>query len=144
MRKKLTDEYIRGLVEGEGTFTFTTSPRGFNKKVKIPSFQLRMYIRDKKLIELVRDFFGLKNKVYTYFYPGKDGANRGPQAMLIVREIGNLKNIIIPFFYNNLVGYKVKQFEEWLEKIGTDPAVSEGFKIIYRLHKSGWFLKKKH
>ena len=139
--KKITAEYIRGLIESAGTFTFTTSPRGLEKKAKIPSFQLRMHVRDKRLIESVRDFLGLKNKVYTYFYPGKDGANRGPQAMLIVREIGNLKNVIIPFFYNNLAGHKAKQFEEWLEKIGTDPAVSEGFKILYRLHKSGWFLR---
>ncbi|MEK7566342.1 MAG: LAGLIDADG family homing endonuclease [Patescibacteria group bacterium] len=140
--KKITAEYIRGFIEGVGTFTFTTSSRGFNKKVKIPTFQLRMNIRDKRLIELIRGHLGLKNRVYVYHYPGTDGAKRGPQVMLIVREIGNLKNIIIPFFYDKLVGYKAAQFNKWLESIGKDSEVPEGFKILYRLHKSGWFSKK--
>ena len=56
----------------------------------------------------------------------------------------NPMHITASVFINDNESGLIKDFEEWLEKIGTDPAVSEGFKIIYRLHKSGWFLKKKH
>lgn len=138
--RKLSYEYIRGLIEGEGTFTFTTANYK-NKKVKIPAFQIRMHTRDKELIKAVRNFLGLKNKVYIYHYPGKDGSKRGPQAMLIVRERGSLRNIIIPFFYNKLIGHKAIQFNEWIEKIGTDPMVSPGYKFLYILHQNGHFLK---
>ncbi len=140
LQRKLSCEYIRGLIDGEGTFTFTTSGNKKNK-MKIPAFQLRMHIRDKELIEGVRDFLGLKNKIYIYHYPGKDGANRGPQAMLIVREFKNLKDVIITLFYKKLIGYKNKQFIEWLEKIGSDPDVSNRFKSLYRLYKWGMYDK---
>ncbi len=134
---KLSYNYIRGLVEGEGTFTFCTTTGWRGKKAKVPAFQLRMHIRDKELIEAVRDFLGLKNKIYIYHYPGKDGAKRGPQVMLIVREFNNLKDIIIPLFYKKLIGHKNKQFMEWLEKIGSDPAIPDSFKSLYRLYKWG-------
>lgn len=140
MSRELTKEYIRGLVEGEGCFTFNT--RGYGNaglKEKVPSFQLRMHIRDRKLLELVRDYLKLKNKIYIYHYPGKDGAKRGSQAILIVREFGNLKNIIIPLFYNKLLGNKALQFNEWLEKIGSDQMVPASYKLFYRLHKSGFY-----
>lgn len=138
--KKLSKEYIRGLVESEGCFTFSTTKQK-NKKVHIPSFQIRMHIRDKELLEAVRDLIGINNKVYTYYYPGTDGYKRGAQALLIVREFPNLKNIIIPFFYDSLAGYKGIQFNEWLERIGSDPMVPESFKLLYRLHKSGFYRK---
>jgi len=134
-RTDINWDYIRGLVEGEGCFTF--SPVGY--KQRIPSFQLRMHVRDKFLLEKIRDFLGLKNKVYTYHYPGKDNAKRGPQVVLIVREFGSLKNIIIPLFYENLIGHKSIQFNEWLEKIGNDPNVPKSYKLLYRLHKSGFY-----
>ena len=134
---KLSNEYIRGLVEGEGTFTFS---RGWGGK-KVPTFAIHMHSRDKKLLENVRDSLGLKNKVYEYYYPGKDGSNRGPKAILIVRELGSLKNIIIPLFYKKLKGNKGKQFEEWLEKIGTDQDVSDYFKFIYKIYKAGFYDK---
>ncbi len=138
--RKLTKEYIRGLVEGKGYFTFSTVNQK-NKKIHIPSFQLRMHIRDKELLEATRDFIGIKNKVYTYYYPGKDGYKRGPVAFLIVREFPNLKNMIIPLFYDLLAGHKGIQFYEWLEKIGSDPLVPESFKFLYRLHKAGFYKK---
>jgi len=110
--KKLSYEYIRGLTEGEGTFTFSTSHK---LRRKVPAFALRMHVRDKGLLEIVRDSMGLKNKIYEYDYKRNDGYKRGPQAILIVREFGQLKNIIVPFFYKRLKGNKGKQFNDWLE-----------------------------
>ncbi len=128
--------YIRGLIEGEGSFTFSTNK---NLRIKVPSFILRMHFRDQKLIRGVRDTLGINNRIYEYHYPKKDGYNRGPQAMLIVREFPRLKNVIVPFFYKRLYGNKGLQFEEWLIKIGTDPEVPELYRLIYRMHKTGFY-----
>ncbi|MBI2623286.1 MAG: hypothetical protein HYW65_01800 [Candidatus Liptonbacteria bacterium] len=133
---ELSYEYIRGVVEGEGCFTFSKS----NGR-KIPAFAIRMHIRDKSLICAIRDTLGLRNKVYVYDYQAKDRIERAPQATLIVREFGQLKNIIVPFFYKRLRGNKRNQFELWLEKIGNDPSVPESFKFIYKIYKAGFYDK---
>lgn len=136
----LSYEYIRGLIDGEGTFTFYTSLS--KNKVKIPAFALRMHIRDKSLIEAVRDTLGLNNKVYTYHHRGKDGANRGPQAMLIVRGFSSFRDIIIPLFYKKLHGHKAIQFKDWLEKMGSDPMVPRDYQLLSKLYKKGYFEDK--
>lgn len=139
--KKLTADYIRGLVEGEGCFTFSQNTNLQGKKIRIPAFSIKMAVRDKKLLEAVRDFMGVKNKVYIYNHQRKDGYKREPSATLIIREIGNLKNIVVPLFYDNLFGNKAIQFNQWLEKIDSDPDVPESFKIIHFLHKKGYYRK---
>lgn len=142
--KPISYEYIRGLVEGEGSFTYCTntykSPSGKVRRNKIPTFTLAMHERDLALIEQVRDAMGIKNKIYlNKNNHHKDGYNHGQMMMLIVREIGNIKNIIVPFFYKRLHGYKAKQFEDWLEMMGTDPEVTNGFKFIYKIYKAGFY-----
>jgi len=141
LHRKLTNDYIRGLVDGGGSFTFTTTKGSNRTRTKIPAFQLRMHIADKDLVEGVRDKLGLKSRVYIYHHPGKDGLNRGAYAMLIVREIGNLKNTVIPFFYNRLAGNRAVQFNEWLNSIRSDPMVPESYDILYRLHENGYYAK---
>jgi len=100
-----------------------------------------MNFRDRELIEGVRDYLGLKNRVYVYDHSGKDEWNRKPYASLVVRDIDGLKNKITPFFYNRLVGYKAIQFDDWLEVMGNDILVPERYNIIYRLHKNGYYTK---
>jgi len=132
-------DYIRGLTDGEGCFTFCSVPAQDGSKVKIPAYILRMSVRDKNLIELVRNRLKLKNKVYTYDYPGKDGYNRQPQSVLIVRDFASLRNVIIPLFYNKLYGYKRIQFVAWIEKMGADPMVPKYYKLLYKIFKNGYF-----
>jgi hypothetical protein len=87
---------------------------------------------------------GLKNKLY-YKVPGVNIQNAktgkkylsGRQAILVVRDFKQLRDIIIPFFYKKLVGYKGVQFAEWLEKIGSDPCISDRFRSLYNLYKIG-------
>ncbi len=150
MNKKISNEYIRGLTEGEGCFSFSSRPgvihwNGKNLKPLIPAFIISMHVRDFELLTLMKEKLDLKNKIYVYKLPAlvtnKKIYKRGEKAMLIVREIGNLKNIIVPFFYGRLIGNKGRQFNEWLERIGSDPAVPESFKIVYQLHKSGYYIK---
>lgn len=132
----ITYDYIRGLTEGEGTFTFSPQKK---RGVIIPAFSIKMHHRDERLLSMVRDRLGLSNKIYVYDTTSYDGHNRAPQAMLIVREIGQLKNIIVPLFYKKLVGNKGVQFADWIEKIGTDPRVPESYRILYILCSSGYY-----
>lgn len=139
---KLSYEYIRGLVEGEGCFSFCSTPikKADGTKVKLPAFILSMSHQDKELIMLVKDRLCLRNRVYEYKRRlRKDNYNRQSMVMLIVRDFGQIKNIIVPLFYKKLHGNKAKQFEEWLEKIGNDPAVAENYKFIYKIFKAGFY-----
>lgn len=141
LKRNLTKDYVCGLIEGEGSFMFS-SKRGANKeKQKIPTFQLKMNSKNKDLVEGVRDFLGLKNKVYVYENKAKDKVIRDPYTLLIIRGVGDLKNIIVPFFYNSLAGCKEEEFIGWLERIGEDEAVPERYKIIHRLYKGGFYEK---
>jgi|SRR3989338_1785742 len=144
---KISDDYIRGLVDGEGCFTFCTVGRSDSLlKPKIPTFVIQMHERDKLLIEMVRDKLAPKNEVYVYKMLGMRTHTdkvykRGPMARIMIRDVGSLKNNVVPFFYDKLIGHKGVQFNDWLEKIGSDPLVPERFKIIYRLHKAGYWSK---
>lgn len=145
---RASDDYIRGLIDGEGCFTFCNTPdlRSPSGKAQIPTFVLQMHERDKPLIEMVRNRLAPRNKIYVYkmldmeTHRGKV-YKRGAMARFMVRDLGNLKNKVIPLFYNNLLGYKGIQFNKWLENIGNDPLVPDRYKILYRLHKAGYWQK---
>lgn len=144
-RKEITYEYIRGLTDGKGCFTFYPS-NSVNKYGevtlrKIPAYVLRMHIRDEKLITDVRDKLKLNAKINICKAWKGDGVNRGDQAALIVRRIGDIKNTIVPLFANKLIGYKGKQFEDWMEKIGSDQSVGKKYKVIHMLYKRGYYDK---
>lgn len=131
----LSYEYVRGLVEGEGSFCFhTSSVKPDGSRYKLPAFYISMHIRDKELLKKVRDAMGLKNRIYAH---PSNGLSKCRMATLAVRDFNQLKDIIIPFFYKKLKGYKAQQFTDWLEKIGSDPEISDRFKSLYRLYKWG-------
>lgn len=98
-----------------------------------------MHERDTELLEAVREFLQVEKPLYHLRAWRKDGYKRGGTTRLMIRDLGTLKNVVIPLFYGSLAGNKGVQFNEWLEQIGTDPAVAEGYKLLYRLHKSGYF-----
>src|SRR3989344_3410744 len=108
----ISDDYILGLVVGEGSFTFSTTKfvsrkTGETINRRIPAFMLQMHERDEALVRLVRDHLRLPNKIYIFRRPAlvtnKKIYQRGRLAVLTVREIGSLKNIIMPFFANRLI-----------------------------------------
>lgn len=145
----ISNEYIRGLIEGEGSFTFHVGSKKSNgRKYRMPAFVISMHIRDKDLLDKVRQKLGLKVKIY-YREPSINIQNAKTQkkylsersAILVVRDFIQLKDIIIPFFYKKLVGHKGIQFIAWLEKIGSDPDVSDRYKSLYRLYKWGMYDK---
>lgn len=105
IREKLTKDYIRGLIDGEGYFGVQRSRNGS----EIPVFILKMHVRDKELIEAIRDFLNIRNHVYEYKIQGRHF------AMLSIRDIETLKNKIIPLFKEKLLGHKGTQFDWWLK-----------------------------
>lgn len=141
---QISSDYIRGLVDGEGCFTFCTIPtKNFNgNRIKLPTFVIQMHERDKDLLEKTKDFLGIKNKVYILNPSKTDSNTRGKSARLMVREFGLLRDTIIPFFYEKLIGYKREQFINWLEKIGNDPDVHRDFKVLHKLYVNGYFKDK--
>lgn len=142
--KNINYDYIRGLVAGEGCFSFCSIPvLGKNgNRLKIPAFILQMSQQDRNLVYLVKDKMGLRNRIYEYKpRPRKDPYNRQGMVMLIVRDFGQIKNIVVPFFYKKLIGFKAKQFEDWLENIGNDPDIQENYRFIYKIYKAGFYDK---
>ncbi|PIY59550.1 hypothetical protein COY96_01215 [Candidatus Wolfebacteria bacterium CG_4_10_14_0_8_um_filter_37_11] len=62
---EISNEYIRGLVEGEGSFTFSTTRKKVDgTRYKLPAFVISLHIRDKHLLQMIRDKLGLKSKIY--------------------------------------------------------------------------------
>jgi hypothetical protein len=102
---KLSHDFIAGLIVGEGTFYWTKSGSG-----RVPAFAIRLHVRDKELITAVRDSLGLRERIYEYTH------NNRHYVMLIVRNIGSLKNVIIPIIYPRLAGYKRLQFLRWFRE----------------------------
>lgn len=129
---ELSPDYIRGLVEGEGCFTFCTIPQknADGKRLRIPTFVIQMHEHDLELIQKLKDYWGLRNKIYICKAYTADGYNRNSTARLMVRDFLSLKNIIIPFFNEKLIGYKRIQFNEWLLKIKNDPDVYPKYKNL--------------
>lgn len=110
IKLRLSDDYIRGLVEGEGCFGVDRKNNG----ERIPSFLITMHPRDKELLEAIRDYLKLPYPVYCYSYPNNlTGKYR---ATLIIRDIETLKNKIVPLFKNRLLGFKGTQFQWWLKE----------------------------
>ncbi len=141
-QQELSYEYIRGLIEGEGCFTFYPGGKRKNgSKYKIPTFVIAMNERDRELLLMIKRTLRLRNPIYTRQQSSKDGYKRGGVSVLVIREFDQLKNIIIPLFYKKLKGYKGIQFMEWLEKIGSDSDISDRFKSLYRLYKWGMYDK---
>lgn len=145
---KLSFDYIAGLVEGEGSFSFCTVQRwkqtvdGRVVRIRVPAFQIKMHERDQDLIRLMRKSLGLNDTVYNYPPPSINKFSKpykvGGSLMLIVRNTASLKNVIIPCLYFRLHGYKKVQFFEWLEKMGHEE-ISNDSQYLHRFYKKGGF-----
>jgi hypothetical protein len=142
---RLSNDYIRGLTDGEGCFTFHTFPvkkAGKVSKQKMPVFTIAMNVRDRWLLLETAEYLGIRSNIYISKPYLGDGYNRGYGAKFIVRSLAEHKDIIIPFFYKKLAGFKGEQFIKWLEDIGNDPMVAPRYKVLYDLYKSGYWDKE--
>ena len=135
----ITDEYLRGLIETEGCFTYCSVPRRTKegaKKASIPTFIFAMHERDRELVEVIKKYMGIDKKLYYYKSSSKDGYKRGGTVRLVVRDIGTIKNVIVPMFHEKLRGHKGRQFEAWIERMEKVP---DSFKLIPKLCKTGFY-----
>jgi hypothetical protein len=110
-KKKLTDEFIAGFYSGEG-FTYIGL---VNKEKGYYSVQIGMHlhIRDKELLENIRDFIGV-GVVKTRNNNTKNGKTQTVQYRISNRkDCLTFAKRIFPLCH----GYKVKQNNEFIEKL---------------------------
>ncbi len=141
MERKLSLEFICGLVEAGGCFTFSKATSA-GRSIRIPTFTLEMSDEDEALLLEVRSVLDLKNKIYVYkTVMSSSGRRKRGRAILTVRDLGQLKNNIVPVFRQGLRGAKSRQLKEWLEEIGRAQEIPESFRILHLLHRSGFYDK---
>ena len=105
----LDSNYVVGLTDGEGSFTFRLNVNPSRRNRMEPRFYIKLQAKDKSLIDEVQKFFGC-GKVYIQ-------RDRRPRHSDCYRfEIGNrydLLSVIIPFFRRHplYIPSKQKDFE---------------------------------
>ncbi len=110
--KKLTPEYVIGLVDGEGSFTvYVRNPdvRGsaVRRVVVEPKFYLKLIERDKEVLFALKEFFECGS---VYFQ--KDTRPNHQQCYRFeVYRWRDLNNIIIPFFKKHPLRVPSKKFD---------------------------------
>ena len=138
--KKLTPEYVVGLVDGEGSFTVyvrnTDAKSSVVRRVVVePKFYLKLIERDKEILESLKQYFGCGS---VYFQ--KD---RRPNHQDCFRyEVYNrqdLLNVIIPFFKKYKLKFPTKShdfkiFCEIMEGISEGKHLTEvGLRKLFKL-----------
>ena len=110
--KKLTPDYIVGVVDGEGSFTVYVrdSSKTLNPKRRVivePKFYIKLIEKDRKILERIKDFFGCGS-----IYFQKD--NRKNHQHCYRYEVYNrndLITIVIPFFSKNILQFASKKHD---------------------------------
>jgi len=137
---QLTEDYIVGLVDGEGSFTaFVRNLEDSTerqRRVRIePRFYIKLVEKDKVVLDALKEYFECGN---VYFQ--KDvRANHQHCYRFEVFNRKDLENVIIPFFKEHRPKFpsKAKDFKifcEMMKRIGRNEHLTEkGLKKIYRL-----------
>lgn len=141
----LSYEYIRGIIDRDGCFTFCSAPprRGMKApRARIPTFIIAMEEKDLNLLQKLKEALKVRGTIYKL--GGKvssDGYKRTGMNSIMVRDFGQLKNIIVPLCHKKLHGYKASQFENWIEIMSCDDSVPKLYKLIPTLVHSGFYDK---
>ena len=99
------ESYIAGFTDGEGTFSVSFNYRAkFKTKVEVrPSFSISQHKRNKKILEQIREYFGVG---------GLRFSKRDQNYKYEVRSINDLVSKIVPHFRKYpLKTSKQKDFE---------------------------------
>ncbi len=135
----LNDNYITGLIDGEGSFTVYIND-GKNKdrkrRVRIePKFYIKLIEEDKDILYQLKQYFKCGN---VYFQKDKRPNHKNCYRYEVTKR-DDLRNIIIPFFKKNPVKFTTKQrdfkiFCEILSAISNNEHLtSSGLAKLYRL-----------
>lgn len=107
--------YITGLVDGEGSFTYSKNTNG---KV-YPYFAIKLNIADLPLLEKVREFFGGMGTIYKSpprTYRLNDSTyTSGAMANLKIFRKDELLKLVWHFLEYPLEGKKAAAFQVWKE-----------------------------
>ena len=108
--KKLSADYITGLVDGEGSFTFYIRDPKDNsyrkRRVKAePRFYLKLVEKDKRILYQLKNYFGCGN---VYFQKDKRPNHQNCYRYEVASR-KDLDEIIIPFFKKNKLKFYSKQ-----------------------------------
>src|SRR3972149_758438 len=104
--------YITGLVDGEGTFTFSRS--GNHMALY---FGLKLTAQDKSTLELVREFFNGIGQIYHAKAYSSNGGKTKTAFYFRVTRISDLSKIVNHFDNYPLKSTKNEQFKIWKEMV---------------------------
>ena len=110
MRRNLSNDYIVGLVDGEGSFTVYIKNPQDNKKVgrrvkAEPRFYIKLIEKDKDILYELKNFFGCGN----VYFQKDTRPNHQHCYRYEVTNRNDLQNIIIPFFKKNDLQFNSKK-----------------------------------
>ena len=105
----VTPDYVTGLIEGAGSFTFSRT-RGQLSLY----FAIRLGAADVAVLRTVRRFFGNHGRIYTV-----RPATKGSKAASYYRvtRLGELRRIVDHFDRHPLRGSKRRSYEIWKEMV---------------------------
>ena len=137
---KLTEDYIVGLVDGEGSFTaFVRNLDESTERVRRTRIEPRFYIKlvekDKEVLDALKNYF----RCGSVYYQKDTRSNHQNCYRYEVFNRKELESIIIPFFRKHPLKFpsKIKDFAifcELMRRIGkNEHLTSQGLRIIYRL-----------
>ena len=110
----LTNDYIVGLTDGEGSFQVQTRK---DRKSPTIRFTIKLIEKDKEILEMVKSFFGC-GKVYIQ---NDKRPNHSRCFRYEVSKTSDMIDIIIPFFIKNPLKFKSKSNDfELLKQISEE------------------------
>ena len=138
--EKLDQNYVVGLVDGEGSFTaYVKDPESskiVQRRTKVePRFYIKLIEKDKKILYELKKFFGCGN----VYFQGDKRANHQDCYRFEVANRHDLLNTIIPFFRKNslMLRSKKSDFEIFCKIIrmvmNNDHLNDIGLREIYKL-----------
>lgn len=136
----LNNNYIIGLIDGEGSFTVYIRNPGVPKTVKRrtmvePKFYVKLIEEDKEILYRLKNFFGCGN---VYFQKDNRPNHKNCYRYEVTKR-EDLEKVIIPFFKNNSLklSSKIKDFKLFCELIKRiskkEHWTKSGLKKMYRI-----------
>ncbi|OGZ68463.1 MAG: hypothetical protein A3D44_00790 [Candidatus Staskawiczbacteria bacterium RIFCSPHIGHO2_02_FULL_42_22] len=140
MRRNLSNDYVVGLVDGEGSFTaYVKNPALHNpltRRVKVePRFYIKLIEKDKHILYELKKYFGCGN----VYFQKDTRINHQNCYRFEVTNREDLEKIIIPFFTQHKLQFNSKQkdfklFCEIMKKIKMGEHLTDsGLLKIYNL-----------